>query len=67
MKILLIGLILSASCATKPVRDYEWVSCQLSCEVDEEQGLLEVCHSLFKGLGCTCYDGTTIWLGEGGL
>ena len=60
-------LIFMGGCATKPVKDYEWERCELACGVDEVSAAREVSHSMIKGLGCTCYNGETLWIQEGGL
>ena len=67
MRNLLLTICLSAHGCVTPVQDHEWLRCEMACVVDRLSEVREVCHSFFRGLGCTCYDESTLWLEAGGI
>ena len=60
MKFLMIALMLSA-CTTKPTVQQK-ARCSLACLAGTATLVEESCLSWWRGLGCKCFSGETIWI-----
>lgn len=64
-KLLIVMVYALTSCSSKPITHLDWEQCWEACIIEDEYSMLiESCHSISKGLGCTCSTGTTHWLNE---
>lgn len=67
MKLSVLWLFLASSCTSTITTEEDWSKCNLACWANDDLGgsfTKETCHSYFKGLGCTCHNGKTLWLGK---
>jgi len=62
MRIILLVALLT-SCTTQPTVEQK-AKCSLACLAGTATMVKSSCVSWWRGLGCECYSGETIWIKE---